>query len=86
MPRFKPTNREQGIMIPISYEKQITTGTFEHTIDYLVENNIKMGIFEARYKNDDTGATAYSPKVLLKIVLLAYSRVIMTSREIEKAC
>jgi len=86
MPRFKPTNREQGIMIPISYEKQITIGTFEHTIDYLVENNIKMGIFEARYKNDDTGATAYSPKVLLKIVLLAYSRGIMTSREIEKAC
>jgi transposase len=86
MPRFKPTNREQGIMIPISYEKQITTGTFEHAIDYLVEKKIKMGIFEARYKNDDTGATAYSPKVLLKIVLLAYSRGIMTSREIEKAC
>lgn len=86
MPRFKPTNREQGIMIPISYEKQITTGTFEHAIDYLVENNIKMGIFEARYRNDETGATAYSPKVLLKIVLLAYSRGIMTSREIEKAC
>jgi transposase len=86
MPRFKPTNREQGIMIPISYEKQITTGTFEHAIDYLVENNIKMGIFEARYKNDKTGASAYSPKVLLKIVLLAYSRGIVTSREIEQAC
>ncbi len=86
MPRFKPTNREQGMMIPVSYDKQITFGTFEHAIDYLAENRIRTEIFNTRYKNDITGARAYSPKVLLKIVLLAYSRGIMTSREIEQAC
>jgi len=37
MPRFKPDNREQGMMIAVSYDKQITFGTFEHTIDYIVE-------------------------------------------------
>ena len=86
MPRFKPDNREQGMMIAVSYDKQITFGTFEHTIDYIVENRVNTDIFNSRYKNDNTGATAYSPKVLLKIVLLAYSRGIMTSRDIERAC
>jgi transposase len=37
-----------------------------------------------RYKNDETGRSAYDPKVLLKIVLLAYARGIFTSRKQEK--
>ena len=59
MPRFKPDNREQGMMIAVSYDKQITFGTFEHTIDYIVENRVNTDIFNSRYKNDNTGATAY---------------------------
>jgi len=86
MPRFKPDDRDQGMMIPVSYDKQIAFGTFEHVIDYLVEHRVKTEIFNSRYKNDITGATAYSPKVLLKIVLLAYSRGIISSRKIEQAC
>jgi len=30
--------------------------------------------FDKKYSNDETGRWAYDPKVLLKIVLLAYSR------------
>ncbi len=41
---------------------------------------------EARYRNDETGASAYAPALLLKIVLLAYSRGIVSSRAIEAAC
>jgi transposase len=37
-------------------------------------------------KNDRGGASAYDPAVLLKIVLLAYSRGMVSSRQIEKAC
>jgi transposase len=51
-----------------------------------VENRIDTRIIDTRYKNDDTGAPAYSPKVLLKIVLLAYSRGIISSRKIARAC
>ena len=36
--------------------------------------------------NDDTGATAYPPAMLLKVVLFAYSRGIVSSRGIERAC
>ena len=39
-----------------------------------------------KYKNDETGCKAYDPKILLKIILLAYARGINTSRKIEGAC
>ncbi len=39
-----------------------------------------------RYVNDETGAPAYDPAVMLKIVLLAYSRGIISSRAIERLC
>jgi transposase len=45
-----------------------------------------MTVFEELYDNDLTGAPAYDPAILLKVVLLAYSRGIVSSREIAKAC
>src|SRR4051812_43466205 len=36
--------------------------------------------------NDETGAPAYDPAVMLKIVLLAYSRGVISSRAIERLC
>jgi transposase len=43
-------------------------------------------IFDDRYKNDETGRWAYDPKVLLKVVLFGYSRGLISSRDLEKAC
>jgi transposase len=51
-----------------------------------VENHIDLSVFEGRYQNDDTGATAINPKVLLKVILFAYSRGMINSRQIERAC
>jgi transposase len=45
-----------------------------------------MSVFEDKYKNDDTGRSAYDPKILLKVVLLGYSRGLISSRQIERAC
>lgn len=39
-----------------------------------------------RIRNDESGAPAYDPAVLLKIVLLAYSQGIISSRKMESAC
>ena len=86
MPRYKPFNYAQTTMIPISLEKQIVEGTLEHTIHYMVERKMDTTVFEDRFKNDDTGCPAYHPKVLLKVILLAYSRGLVSSRDIEKAC
>jgi len=86
MPRFKSFNYSQMTMVPISLEKQIVEGTLEHTIHYMVERKMNTALFEDRFKNDDTGSPAYHPKVLLKVILLGYSRGLVSSREIEKAC
>lgn len=86
MPRYKDYCYEQDKLIPIAFSKQILPGTFEYTLDYLIDNVIDMSVFDGRYCNDDTGAPAYDPALLLKIVLYAYSRGIIHSREIERAC
>ncbi len=86
MARFKPYDYKQRIMIPVSLDEQIMAGTFEYAVQELVENRLDLTIFHAKYHNDETGRPAIDPKILLKIVLLAYSRGIVGSRRIEKAC
>ncbi len=86
MARYKDYDYTQGKFIPIHFDKQILPGTFEHTLHYLINNEIDLSIFELRYKNDETGAPAYDPAILLKIILYAYSRGITSSRKIEQCC
>ena len=86
MARYKDYCYEQDKLIPIAFSKQILPGTFEYTLDYLIDNIIDVSVFDGRYCNDDSGAPAYAPALLLKIVLYAYSRGIISSREIERAC
>lgn len=61
-------------------------GTLEFAIHTLVEKRLDMSIFQGKYRNDETGRAAYDPKILLKVVLLAYSRGLSSSRKIEQAC
>jgi transposase len=86
MAKFKPYNYDQMVMIPITLKEQLEPGTLEYAIHELVESRIDITIFEDRFKNDDTGAPAFDPKLLLKVVLFAYSRSIIGSRPIERAC
>jgi transposase len=86
MPRYRKNERKQSIMVAIQFDQQNQPGTFEHAIDYLVDNEIDFGEFEEVYQNDETGAPAIHPGILLKIVLFAYSRGIISSRRIARAC
>lgn len=86
MARFKHFSYDQGVMIPVNFNDQIVEGTIEYTINWLVDNKIDLTVLENRYRNDSTGAPAYHPGILLKIVFLAYSRGIISSREIARAC
>ena len=53
--------------------------------DYLIDR-MDLSIYEQNYNNDEKGAAAYQPKVLLKAVLHCYSMGILSSRKIEQAC
>jgi len=86
MARYKHYNYSQRVLLPVSLEEQLMPGTLEFAIHTLVETRLNTSIFDCRHKNDETGCPAYNPKVLLKVVLLAYSRGITSSRKIERAC
>jgi transposase len=85
MARYKPVDRNPKF-IPVVLSEQIQPGSFEFTLDHLIEHELDLTPLDARFKNDQTGATAYGPRVMLKIVWLAYSSGLISSRAIERAC
>ncbi len=86
MPRYKPYDYRQRQLMSISLEDQIRPGTLEYVIHLLVESELDFSGIEASYRNDDTGRPALDPRILFKIILLAYSKGIVGSRRIEQAC
>ena len=86
MAKYKPYDYSQSLLIPVSLQDQLMPGTLEFAIHTLVENRMDMSVFECKYQNDETGRRAYNPKILLKVVLLGYSRGLTSSRQIERAC
>lgn len=85
MARYKDYSYEQQKLLPVRYSEQILPGTFEHTLHHTIDE-IDLSVFDARYRNDDQGAPAYDPRLLLKIILFAYSRGVLSSRRIEQLC
>jgi len=86
MAKYKNYDYSQSLLIPVSLEDQLMPGTLEFAIHTLVENRLDMSVFAAKYQNDETGRKAYDPKILLKVILLAYSRGLLSSLPIERAC
>jgi transposase len=86
MPRYKPYSYEQIKLVLLDLTSVLEANTFEHAINYIVDNHLDLSIFDGRFKNDATGAPAYDPAIMLKIILYAYSRGITHSRDIANAC
>jgi transposase len=86
MPKYIHRDAKQMVMVPLNLEKQLEAGSLAFSINEIIENKINIRPLEAKYKNDEEGRPAWDPKILLKIVLLAYSYGINTSRKIAKAC
>jgi len=86
MPNFIPYDDNQDTMVVINFKDQLQPGTFEHTINFLVQNNLDLSVYFSTYNNEDNGRPAYDPAILLKIILFAYSKGITSSREIQWCC
>jgi len=86
MARYKSYDYDQLMMVPVSLEDQLMPGTLEYAIHHVVEERLDLSIFDERYSNDETGRKAIAPEVLIKIVLFGYSRGLITSRSLERAC
>jgi transposase len=85
MARYKHIDTSPRLL-PVDLGRQLLPGTFEHALSHLLDHEVDLSCFDARFCNDETGATAYPPAMLLKVVLFAYSRGIVSSRGIERAC
>ena len=86
MAKYKPYTYAQDMLIPVSLNEQLMPGSLEHAIHTLVDERMDVSLFDDKYKNDDTGRRAYDPRILLKVILLGYSRGLISSRKIEQAC
>jgi transposase len=85
MPRFKPIDYSPRFLA-VDLSLQLFPGTFEYALHHLLDHQIDLSEIESRYRNDEVGASAYEPRVLLKIVLLCYSHGIVSSRGMQWAC
>jgi transposase len=85
MARYKQIDT-QPKFLPVDLARQLLPGTFEHAVHHLVEHAIDLSPFDQRFRNDATGAPAYPPALLLKVVLAAYAHGVVSSRGIERLC
>ena len=72
--------------LPVDLSRQLLPGTFEHALSHLLDHELDLRTLDERFRNDEAGAPAYAPSVLLKVILFAYSREMVSSRAIEQAC
>ena len=85
MARYKVVDRSPRFL-PVVLDAQLLPGSFEFALDYLIDHELDLSALDERYRNDANGAPAYDPAIMLKIILLAYSRGMISSRAIERAC
>ena len=85
MARYKHIDTSPRFLA-VDLQRQLLPGTFEYAMNHLIDNELDLSGFDIRFKNDITGAAAYPPAMLLKVVLFAYSMGIVSSRDIERAC
>ena len=79
MARYKP-QENHSLLLPVVLSEQIVPGSFAFALNYLVDQELNLAALDEQFKNDEVGASAYDPRVLL-----AYSQGLISSRDIEQA-
>ncbi len=74
-----------SLLLPVVLSEQYVPGSFAFALNYLVDHELDLSALDAQFNNEKVGASAYDPRVMLKIVLLAYSQGLISSRTIEQA-
>jgi hypothetical protein len=60
MTRYKYFDMSQGLFLTVSLEEQHIPGSFEHTLNYLIDQ-LDLSAFDAAFRNDRLGTPAYPP-------------------------
>ena len=78
---FKRYEQDQGMLLPPSLEELIPTGHLVRVVDEMIEQ-IDVKPLRGQYKGG--GTSAYDPKMLLKVIVYAYTQRTFSSRRIAK--
>jgi transposase len=86
MARYKHTETEngQGLFLSVNLKEQLLPGTFEYMLNDLIGKRIDISMFDKNYKNDQTGAKAIPPGVLIKLIIYGYSKGVKSSRGLDE--
>jgi transposase len=78
---FKAYRQKQGMLLPPNLDEMIAEGHLVRVVDKLVEG-LDLKILEEQYKGG--GTSAYHPKMMLKVIIYAYTQRAFSSRKIAK--
>ena len=64
MAKYKTSEaaRGQGMFLTVNLKEQLLPGTFEHTLNKLIDKEIDVSEFDSTYKNDTTGRPGIDPR------------------------
>jgi transposase len=79
---FKAYSMNQPNLLPLSLEELIAEGHLVRVVNQVVDE-LDITPLLAKYKGD--GASSYHPRMMLKVIVYAYTQKIYSSRKIEKA-
>jgi transposase len=78
---FKPYEQKQPMLLPPNLEELIPAGHLVRVVDNIIEQ-IDIDPLIKQYKGG--GTSAYHPKMLVKVIIYAYTQRIFSSRQIAK--
>jgi len=84
MAKYRTTDAAsgQGLFISVNLKEQLLPDSFEYMLNEIIGTKIDLSVFDKKYKNDRTGASAVPPSVLLKLIIYGYYNGCISSRKI----
>jgi transposase len=82
---FLPCDRDQGFLLPVDVREWLPPEHLAWFVLDVVDQLDPVG-FLAAYRADGHGRAAYDPRMLLGVLLYAYSTGVRSSRQIERRC
>ena len=73
MARCKPIDASPRFLA-VELQRQLLPGTFEHALNHLIDRELDLSGFDARFNNDATGAAAHPPAMSVGVAVFASSQ------------
>jgi len=83
--RFRSYDQGQSFLLPPSLDDWLPDGHTARFVSEVVDNMLDLTAIYAFYTNR-AGAPPFDPRMMLKLVVYAYSTGVTSSREIERRC